>query len=388
MTNLPSPGSDPGSGSSRHSRLVLLRRIGIPLGLLGLAGIAGGAWYGWVFVNEKLAPLVESNLSESLKRPVKLGKVERFSLTSLRFGASSVPATATDPDRLTIGALDVKFNPLKLLFTRDLNLDVTAIRPEIYLEQAADGTWISTQISQQESKGPVKTELSAIHFQDAKATLVPAGKTGGKAAPVLLSQLNGDATFLEGSQRIAYQLDGRSDSGGTLKLNGETVTKPEQTTNVHVQGQNFALAEIDRLVKLPVNLPAGRTNGAIDAQIRPNQKTPYLTGTATFTGATLTIPKVPYGFTQANGALQLKGTLLTLEKTNALFGKGKIPLQATGTLDFNQGYNLVAQVKSVTVAKLVDTFQLKLPVPIAGEVMADLKVTGLPQKPDHQWRGA
>ena len=379
MTNLPSPDHDSGSASNR--RLRLLRRLGLPIGLAALAGVAGGVWYGWVFVNKKLAPLVESNLSESLKRPVKLGKVERFSLTSLRFGASSVPATATDPDRLTIEALDVKFNPLKLLFTRDLNLDITAIRPEIYLEQAADGTWISTQISQQESKGPVKTELRAIHFQDAKATLVPAGKTGGKAAPVLLSQLNGDAQFLDGNQRIAYQLDGQSDAGGTLKLNGETVTKPQQITNVHVQGQNFALAEIDRLVKLPVNLPAGRTNGSIDAEIRPQQKLPYLTGTATFTGTTLTIPKVPYGFTQANGSLQLKGTLLTLEKTTALFGKGKIPLQANGTLDFNQGFNLAAQVKPVSLKKLTDTFQLKLPVPVSGEVVADLKVTGPTQKP-------
>ena len=381
MTNLPNPGNDSGSGSNQRSRLRLLRQIGLPVGLVALAGVAGGAWYGWVFVNEKLAPLVETNLSESLKRPVKLGKVERFSLTSLRFGPSSVPATATDPDRLTIEAVDVKFNPLRLLFTRNLNLDITAVKPNIYLEQAADGTWISTQISQQESKGPVKTELKAIHFEDAVATLVPAGKTGGKAAPVLLSQLNGDANFLEGNQRIAYQLDGRSDTGGTLKLNGETVTKPQRTTNLHVQGQNFALAEIDRLVKLPVNLPAGRANGSIDVQLRPKQKLPYLTGTATFTGATLAIPKVPYTFTQATGGLQLQGTLLTLGKTQALFGRSNIPLQAIGTLDFDKGFNLAAQVKPVSIKKVTDTFQLKLPVPVSGEVVADLTVTGPTQKP-------
>ena len=380
MTNLPGPGSDPGSGSNRRSRSLLLRRVGIPLGVVALAGVAGGAWYGWIFVNEKLAPLVESNLSESLKRPVKLGRVERFSLTSLRFGASSVPATATDPDRLTIDALDVKFNPLLLLLTRNLNLDITAVKPNIYLEQAADGTWISTQISQQESKGPVKTEFKAIRFEDARATLVPAGKTGGKAAPVLLSQLNGEAEFLDGNQRIAYTLDGRSDTGGTLKLNGETITKPQQT-NIHVQGQNFAIAEIDRLVKLPVNLPAGRANGAIDAQIRPNQKVPYLVGTATFEGVTLAIPKVPYTFTQAKGGLQLRGTLLTLGNTTALFGKDKIPLQASGTLDFDNGFDLAAKVKPTTIAKVLDTFQIKLPVPTSGEVVADLRVTGATQQP-------
>jgi translocation and assembly module TamB len=350
------------------------------LGLVTLAGVAGGAWYGWVFVNEKLAPLVESNLTESLKRPVKLGRVERFSLTSLRFGASSVPATATDPDRATVQAVDVAFNPIRLLLTRNLNLDITLDKPELYLEQAADGTWISVQISDEESKGPVRTELQAIRFKDARAVLVAAGKTGGKAAPVNLSQLNGSANFFDQNQRITYELAGRSDTGGSLKINGETLRSPSQT-NLQVQGQNFALAEIDRLIKLPVNLPAGRANGNLAVQIRPKQKTPYITGTATFTGTTLTIPKVPYGFTQAKGGLQLQGTLLTLENTEALFGKRKIPLQASGRLDFDQGFDLTARVKPVTIAKLLDTFQLKLPVPASGEVLADLKVTGTTQQP-------
>lgn len=385
MTNLPSPGSDPGSSSNRRLRLLLLRRIGLPIGIIALAGVAGGAWYGWIFVNEKLAPLVESNLSESLKRPVKLGRVERVSLTSLRFGPSSVPATATDPDRATVQAVDVAFNPLRLLLTRNLNLDITLDKPNLYLEQAPDGNWISAQISDEEQKGPVKTELQAIRFKDARAVLVAVGKTGGKAAPVKLSQLNGSANFLNQNQRIAYELTGRSDTGGSLKLNGETLRTSSQTTssqtNLQIQGQNFALAEIDRLVKLPVNLPAGRANGNIDVQIRPNQKIPYLTGTATFTGATLAIPKVPYTFTQAKGGLQLQGTLLTLGNTEALFGRGKIPVQANGTLDFNKGFNLAAKVKTVSVAKLLDTFQLKLPVLVSGEVLADLKVTGSARQP-------
>jgi translocation and assembly module TamB len=323
---------------------------------------------------------VESNLSESLKRPVKLGKVERFSLTSLRFGASSVPATATDSDRATVQAVDVAFNPIRLLLTRNLNLDITLDKPDLYLEQAPDGNWISVQISDEEQKGPVRTELQAIRFKDAKAVLVAAGKTGGKAAPVRLSQLNGSANFFDQNQRITYALAGQSDTGGSLKINGETLRSQSQT-NLQVQGQNFALAEIDRLVKLPVNLPAGRANGNIGVQFRPNQKSPYLTGTATFTGATLAIPKVPYTFTQAKGGLQLQGTLLTLENTETLFGKGKIPVQANGTLDFDKGFNLTAKVKAVSLTQLFNTFQLKLPVPATGEVMADLKVTGATQKP-------
>ncbi|WP_190512792.1 translocation/assembly module TamB [Leptolyngbya sp. FACHB-321] len=381
MTNLPSPGSDPGSNSNRRSRSRLLRRIGLPLGVALLAGVAGGAWYGWFFVNERLAPLIEANLSQSLRRPVQLGGVERVSLTSLRFGRSSVPPTATDPDRVTIEAVDVAFNPIQLLLTRNLNLDITLDKPNLYLEQARDGSWIAVQISDEERQGPVKTEFQAIRFKDARATLVPIAKAGGgKAAPINLSQLNGSANFFDQNQRIAYELAGQSNTGGSLKLNGETLRSPSRT-NLQVQGQNFALAEIDRLVKFPVNLPAGRANGNVSVEFRPNQKQPYVMGTATFTGTTLAIPKVPYTFTQAKGTLQLVGRLLTLENTTAFFGKGKIPLLANGTLDFDKGFNLAAKVKPISLARLVQTFQLKLPVPVSGEVLADLKVTGKTQQP-------
>ncbi len=380
MTNLPSPDSGSGSNSNQRRWLRRLRRVGIPAGMVVLAGVAGGVWWGWIFVNERLAPLVETNLTESLKRPVKLGGVEQVSLTSLRFGPSSVPATATDPDRMTIAAVDVKFDLLRLFFTRDLKLDITALKPELYIEQAADGTWLSTQIAPQESKGPVRTDLQSIRFQDARAVLVPRGKQGGHAAPVVLSQLSGTAQFLDNGQRIDYDLTGRSQTGGTLHLNGETMRLASRT-NVQIQGQNFAVAEVDRLIKLPINLPAGRVNGNVGVELRPTEKTPYLTGTATFTGVALTIPKVPYGFTQAKGGLQLQGKLLTLENVDALFGKTKIPLRANGTVNFDQGFNLVARVKPVSVTTVAKTFQLKLPVPVAGEVVSDLTVTGPVQRP-------
>ena len=64
----------------RWWRLVLLSGTG--LGLIALVGAAVAlAW-----VREKLAPLVETQVSQLLDRPVQVGRLERFSLTSLRFG--------------------------------------------------------------------------------------------------------------------------------------------------------------------------------------------------------------------------------------------------------------------------------------------------------------
>ncbi len=117
MTNSPEPVSPPPSPPRRRS---LLSRIALPLGVASVVGIGAGVWFANRFVNQQLAPLVQTNLTQLLDRPVELGKVERYSLNSLRFGKSGIPATATDPDRATVEAVEVGFDPLQLLLSRTL----------------------------------------------------------------------------------------------------------------------------------------------------------------------------------------------------------------------------------------------------------------------------
>ena len=75
----------PPRSGRRWWRLLLLSGTG--LGVLGLIGaMVAQAW-----VREKLAPIVESEVSQTLKRPIKIGRLERFSPTSLRFGRSTLP---------------------------------------------------------------------------------------------------------------------------------------------------------------------------------------------------------------------------------------------------------------------------------------------------------
>jgi translocation and assembly module TamB len=389
MTNPQPPENEsnqPARSPVRRVWLRRLRRFGIPIGLISLAGIAGGAWWGWVFVNEQLAPLVEKNLSEALNRPVKLGKVERFTLTSLRVGASSLPPTATDTDELTIGAVDVQFDPLRVLLTRNLNLNITVDRPSIYLEQSADGTWLATELEQSEEEGPVKTEIETVRLQDAEAVLVPWSKYGNKKGqPIVVKQATGTVRFFDQNRRIGYELQGQSVTGGKLRLTGETLNsptaepKPTTRTNLEVQTENFLVSEIDRLAKLPVDLQAGRVNAAVNVKVSPEQEQPVINGTAQFNGVTLKIPNVPTKFVNASGNLQLRDTLIRLERVNALYGK--VPLQADGDIDTKKGFKLAAKIRPVALATVVDSLQLDLPIALAGEVEADLKVIGAIDKP-------
>lgn len=375
----PNPSNEPDSNQqpSEASRRRRWRRILIPVGGVLLAGIAGGAWWGWVFVNEQLAPLIERNLSQSLNRPVKLGRVERFSLNSLRVGRSEVPAIPSDSDRVSIESIEVKFNLLRILLTRNLNLDITLDRPDLYLAQDEKGVWLATEIQEQEEEGPIRTELEVIRFRDAQLTLVPWGKYGNKPGlPVVLNQANGTAKFSDQNRKISYEVEAQSTKGGRIDILGETLRPAKQPiqTNLQVKAQDFLVSEVDRLAKLPVDLQTGRADGNLNVRIRSDQKRIPIDGTATFEGVTLKIPNVATTFNQAKGGLRLDDTLIQLDDVSARYGT--VPLTANGTIDTEKGFNLAAKVNPVSVAAVVDSLNLELPFGAAGQVRADLKVTG------------
>lgn len=374
MTQPPEQNNRP----NRRLWLMILSRFGIPLIGVGAIAIAFGAWYGWRFINDDLAPLVQNNLSELLDRPVQLGNVERVSINSLRFGRSQIPATTSDADRASVEAVDVAFNPIQLLLTRQLNLDITLVQPNLYLDQDKDGVWTRTQIKSREEQGLIKTDLQKIRFRDANVELAPFPKVGQKRQSVVLNGVGGIANFFDNNRRIAYELDGRSAKGGDLDLQGETIVDNGLNSNLNVRGQEFLASEIDRLVKFPINLTQGRINGNVNVQLRPNQRA-IARGTANFKNVTLQIPRLPQAFAKSTGSLQINNTLITLDKTSTQLGK--IPLAINGKIDTEKGYDIAAQVKAVTLKNFFDTFAVKTPFAVAGEAAADVKVTGAIDRP-------
>jgi len=163
----------------RWWRILLLSGTGV--GILGLVGaVAAREW-----VREKLAPIVASEVSQTLKRPVQIGRLERFTPTSLRFGRSSVPTTATDPDYASTEAVEVKFSIWPLLFNRTLKLDITLVKPSAYIEQDAQGRWVNLPTPDPKPPGLFKTEIEAIRVENVGAVLVPSPEVGQKtSAPI------------------------------------------------------------------------------------------------------------------------------------------------------------------------------------------------------------
>ncbi|MDZ8221647.1 translocation/assembly module TamB domain-containing protein [Nostoc sp. ChiVER01] len=404
--------------------LLVLSRGSIALGGLLLLGVIVGICRLWTFVQTELTPLAQQSLTTTLNRPVKLGKVTQFSLTGVQFGASAIPATSTDPDWATVEAVEVGFDPLQLIFNRHLKLDVTLVNPDIYIEQDKQGRWVSTNIAPSREGAAIKTDLDKLWFRNAKLALMPqkkAGGAGGEAreqgagetsprlgglrhdgglanpkgsrgeelrpslrpsdssslSPVTFSQINGSAQLLANNQLIRFDVGGLADSGGSISIQGETRSRV-LAGNFQVRSQNFLAVDIYRLIKLPVSLQAGRANGDLLVRLAPGQRT-LLYGNATVQGVTVQVPKVPQLLSNSQGNLRFQGTELQLNNVTSNYGK--IPLVATGIIDSQAGFKLAARVNAVSLVNAQETLKVKLPVPIAGQVQADLQITGSTTQP-------
>lgn len=377
-----------GEPPSQHKRfwLILLSRpvVGFLIALLAvLAGIT--SWL-WVFVHDQLVPLIAQNLSQTLNRPVELGSVERFTPVSIRFGSSAIPVFSKqvdsqqikDPDSLKAESISVAFNVLDVLLTRTLNLDVTVAKPNLYVEQAADGRWLTTEISPRESTGPIKTNLQAVRFRDAKVVLVPQGVPAQTFA-----EANGKLIFVSQAKRIKFDLAAQLQSGGNLKTQGEWL-RPSEQVSLSAQAEDLkAIALTQWLPQLPIRAKAGLIDANLRLKYRQNQ--PFtLAGTAQVKSATVVVPDrllLRSLRTPTRTFQKVNGTIKFLENSPAIGfdlqgliaagGALKVKGQTSG-FDFKQ-INLSLQAQNLAATVLDGAF--KLPIsPRSGKVDGNLAI--------------
>jgi translocation and assembly module TamB len=385
MTPSPGPEQQPEPqrpGSRRRSRAVFAR-TGLGLGAIVVAGGAiGGLWL-WRFVYTELAPLVERNLSQLLNRPVELGRVQQVTPTSLVFGPSALPPTPTDRDRVTVERVEVQFNPLTVLTDRRLGLTVTLIRPQAFLDQTPDGEWIQTRVETQEEEGPIKTELDRIAVRDGTLVLEPDPRakqttgTGTAAATVTRSQVtirqfNGGADLSNGTQDIRFDLAAAL-GAGTAQVNGET-QREAGNTKFSVRADQLPAAEVSTLIPIPVTAQGGALFANTEVLFLQNELS-AINGTARVQNITARAANLPQPITQASGQFRFRDRLITLEQGTARYGQ--IPARFNGNFHLDNGYDLRAQLRGVSVDAIRKTIQAQiLPVPITGRFDADVAVTG------------
>jgi translocation and assembly module TamB len=359
----------------------MLSRGGLTVGALILLGVVAGVWRLRTFVYDDLVPLATQSLTTTLNRPVKLGAVKSFSLTGVSFAASEIPATPTDSDRANIKAVEVEFDLWKLLISRHLQLDVTLINPDIYVEQDPQGRWLTTTIAPPTGKALIKTDLDKLRFRDAHLVLLPklrVGEQNSSRVPVAFAQMNGTAQLLNKNRLIKLNLAGKAVSGGDIVIVGDLIPQKALAGDFQLRAQNLVAADITRIVSLPLILRAGTVNGDLRVKVVPKQKT-LLYGNAAIEGVTVQIPKIPQLLNNSQGNLSFDGLMIKLD--NIVTNYGQIPVTASGTINQQTGFDLKGRVNAVSLANAQATLNVKLPFPVTGIAQADVQILGGITKP-------
>jgi translocation and assembly module TamB len=368
-----------------------------------------GGWWAWRYVQNDLAPQVSTSLSDLLDRPVEVGRLEQISLTSLKFGASSLPPTASDADTAQVESVWVNFNPWEVLWERSLSLNVTLVNPTAYIDQDETGLWIATELKDQPpTEDLIKLKLDTLRVQNAKLQLAPYGKEVEQSAivsdeptntpsptskssspaekarikPLLTFQeVNGSATFREDNKLITFEVAGKPETGGNFDLDGKADLRlPEITLNT--KGNDLLAADIGLLIPLPLTLKAGLLDADLQVLFPPDNQPLGLEGTVRLQNVTAIAEGVPKLIRNVYGGLRFQGQQIAMQDLRGRYGE--VNAQIGGSLDTQKGYNLTVQVQPTQIADVLKTLDVDpetLPIALTGTFRANATVKGSSDQP-------
>lgn len=349
------------------------RKTAIATGITLLGASTVGYFAADFWVRRKLPSLVATQLSNFLNRKVDVGEIQSWSLTGIRFGSSSLPATAEDPNNVSIEAVDVKFNPIPVIFSRTLPVDITFIKPDVYAQEVKEGEWVRLNLDMDDdSELPVKLDTT-IRVQDGEVALLPRGyKTP------LQSKIDGFVNYNQvGSERLRYDVDAEIFQG-KVGFEGETQLKTGKT-KAKTKIEKLTLAKLNPfLSQVPVNISSGELNADLNVELPTFSDLPSVVGTANIQQVRVKSKQFTAPI-NANASLRFEGDKLTFEQTKGSYGN--LTASISGDVDVKEGFDLKVNVNPFEVAKILNTVPAKLPIGIDGKLRANMLVKGAFENP-------
>ncbi|HBC40692.1 MAG TPA: hypothetical protein DCZ88_02005 [Pseudanabaena sp.] len=385
-----------------------LGRVSVGLAIALTASILGAFWYGRYFLNERLSPLLEVELNKAIKRPLQLGKVERVGMSSIRFGKSLVPPTDKESNFLTVEAIEVKVDPWTYLTHRQIGLDAIVEQPQVFLKQDVTGFLQLPKITPPErptQEGLI--DLRKITFNDAQITI----QSISKGELVSLSQVQIDSNWkITDINNQSLKMKGKglvtlpNIAAIAVPPNPEQLKTAIKTLNVDkdsskgslafdidwdltrgqgtidLQSPNLQIAAVQGFaVSLPFEIQQGLLDFESKVAILAGKEAPNISVTAQLTEGSIKSPKLPKPITQIAGKLNYDGTTASLKDFVAEYDFLKATVE--GTFDQQRGFNVNFASTSLDLAKAIESFKVKVPVMIAGDIKLSGKLTGTSQKP-------
>ena len=362
--------------SSPQSSKLWLRSLLI----LILLGVGGGAAAAWYFIYYRLSPTVEKSITPMISRPLKMGKLEAFSFTSLKFGKTVLPPSENYSESVIIPAIEVDFTPLKLITQQTLDLDVTLIEPEVKVEQTENGQWLTTEFTPQ-PPGIIEIKLNTLTVENSNIALSPRNEAGELQTPVNLTLPQLESQFFDNNQRIQFQLENLSvtNARGTINLEGEARLETGEV-DVSVTSNNLAIGKLARLVTSPVDIKSGNIDLNTDATISLEGNLPSFEGTASLNDLNAKLDQFSTPITNTNASVRLSGQDIIVEDFNTTFGD--INAVAGGTINLATGYDLTATIEPTPISELLAAVDMEsLETPVSGIIEAKIAITGALDNP-------
>ncbi|AFY77185.1 hypothetical protein Ple7327_1838 [Pleurocapsa sp. PCC 7327] len=356
---------------TRHPATLV---IGVSVVAIAAVGYAAARY----FIYQQLSPLLEAELSKLLKRPVDVGEVESlaWTLNRVRIGASSLPATASDRDRLSLQSIEVGFNPFPLLLGQPLPIEIAIDDPNIYLDQDKTGRWIDLELEQREAQElPIDLDIN-VRIRDGDIALRPYGAT--RPVPI---QLNGGARYIDGEKReISYGVDATV-LNSQVNAKGKTVIETGKT-QVELAVEKLALAELVSLIpNSPVKLNRGNFDTNLNVSLPSFDRVEKTRGQGNLNlqqiEAKIESIEAPV---RADLALSLQGQKVFIEEARASIDK-VVDTRIVGEVDWEKGLNLNVRVNPVDLSSLLRTISVTAPVRVDGELQANLQLRGAVENP-------
>ncbi len=251
------------------------RKVRPIIGLLLLGGLGGGLWWGNRYVKQDLAPQIAKTLSTSLNRPVNLGDVTGYSLTGIQIGPSSIPPhrqtlngqITLDKDAIEIDAVKAHFNLWQTLWNRTLALDLTLVRPRLYIDQNGEGQWLTTELTPpKNSNSWLKTEIKTVRLQQGQIKIQPWRKAARQLTP-----FNGTLALGNKTQPLRLNVTGKLDSGGQATVKADW-QQTEQRLKLWANLQDLEVTPLLEVIPLrSIDIQSGRISGQLQVISQPDQ---------------------------------------------------------------------------------------------------------------------
>ncbi|OKH19758.1 translocation/assembly module TamB domain-containing protein [[Limnothrix rosea] IAM M-220] len=375
--NEPDPSSLPEEKpqTKKKNRLI----IGLLIG--ALISIGGGLGYARYFIFKRLSPTVEKQLSKTINRPVQLGEVKSFSLGGVRLGYSALPATSESTDEVLIESVIVNFDLWSLITQQQLNLDLTLLRPQIYLEQDIDNVWLALDIeeSDDDEEGGLEVDIGNIYLKNAALTVRSRMESGTLKTPIKIAVPYGEAELIEGDTVIDFDLEGELERGGILGVSG-LADLSDTSFSLDLRAKKLQISTVTDLLPLPFTLSEGLVDGQLAMNLAPGGELTDWQGEVVTEGVTLILPQLVKPIKNMDSVIAFEEQRLDFSDLSGSLGEvdlaGEMALDLSGSMEGN----LISQ--PVTIGGLMRTFDLAEPeFVVDGQLRALVSITGALENP-------